>query len=245
MKLTELFQYVVTATGEHLLGDPEDFGLTLDTFWQSIQPDFEEYERFYPLTKTIHVEINTNNMLGGKYDFSKDPNNIGYDPDDTVSSVNGAMPEWISRVVPVNQTRMLMNPLWWRLAGNFASPSRLIVPRTMLIDYRKPYLYITEPGRFEVQAHYRRLLEYSYGGTEEDPILQDVEIHNLERSKIFLDLMVARFLLTVGRMRRSFTYDRLPITVDGNKMVDEATVMYEQARRNMAMCQAWTKAFRP
>jgi hypothetical protein len=54
---------------------------------------------------------------------------------------------------------------------------------------------------------------------------------NLEDSK-FLNLCIAKFMIMLGRSRRSFTTQEFPIMTDGSELVSEGTEMYEKAKES-------------
>lgn len=164
----------------------------------------------------------------------------------------GISPFMLSSEVPVGTFQIitniayLMNPS----VRSYANPSRLVDPRVFVAkfadqDADKPGLFTTETGRFDITAHYRyqRIENYSADGN-----LEEVEYPRLEdntREKILMDILSAVFLQAIGRGRRAFTYQDLPIKDDSEKLVAEGLEQYEAARKELYQRMDWGISVRP
>jgi hypothetical protein len=146
------------------------------------------------------------------------------------------LPYWIS---PLNTQQ------WW-------SPDRLVAPRTFLWRYERPVLFYSAVGTVDVKAIYDHQFIKVYND-DETPIpgqhvrLKDVNIPGIEDDpnyKILEDLLLGRFMQIVGRSRRAFTFNELPITTDAKEMVAEGTDIYEKAEKALYSRHKWWRAIR-
>jgi hypothetical protein len=250
VKLTDIVEYCFNRNGQYIVGGLESINSDLARFWTVISQEFYEYERFFPLTKQINIATNRS-LTGIYYDFTHDTNNVGYDASDPDSIVFGEPPIKITQAVPITTMNVLgtfsmwsqYSPMLGVIGGN--PGTRIPANRMGIYKYLRPVLYVRESGRYDVHCNYRyQAIETLSSDTT--PVLTEVELimHDKEM-KLFLDLCSARFLETVGRVRRAFTQDDLQITTDAKELVEEGMKMYEDARTQMYNRQEWYKAQRP
>lgn len=83
--------------------------------------------------------------------------------------------------------------------------------------YEKPTLYFRYPDGDYI---------FSYIGNHE---YKDGKIDSIDLHDRFFNLLVGRFLMTVGKSRRAFTIDEIPINTDASEMISEGKEMYDAA----------------
>ena len=105
-------------------------------------------------------------------------------------------------------------------------------PRKFWTDYLNGVLYFTEPGTFDVTAHYD-YANISIFDEDVDDLLIDIDIPDLQKNKIFLELIAGRFLEMIGRSRRAFTRTDFPVIMDSDKLVVEGERIYKDAIKDM------------
>lgn len=241
--ISQLATYLFVRNGQYIAGATlSSVRLNMNQFWAVVSQDFYEFQRYFPLTKKFNIQCN---VVGGgvQYDFTQDPNNAGYNCSVLDSPNFGNPPEWISKVVPVGSNQMIANWAAWRRSGQFfGQPGKLVTPRMVLNDYRKPVLRITEGGTFDVTCHYNRFCNIALA--EDGTTITDVTISDFDPTKmnLFLDLCSGRFLEVVGRNRRAFTYQDLPITVDADKLVQEGSEIIKTAKENIYLTHEWNRS---
>jgi len=117
------------------------------------------------------------------------------------------IPEFISDVNPTYNT--VLNPLL------------MYHPHSNLPEieweYRKPTLYTNFNGSAEVEAWFNWEIEVD-GSGEKYIELED---------ELFIDLVTAEFLMGLGRSRRAFTLQAIPISTDSEMLVSEGQKLYE------------------
>lgn len=218
MKLTEIVSYVFVKNGQYITGDLESIGLTKGEFWKSIKPVILNFQKYIPATKRFNVTINRS------FDFTGHSEGI---------------PEFISEVIPVDTGggfggTQFMSPLQ---RMEYGSLNRTVIPRSYPWRYRKPILYVDEPGVIDVAAHYNYEIVEATSG--DPPTIDEVDIVGLEEDAILLDLLSAQFLQIVGRQRRAFVYTDLAITTDADKLAEEGVALEKEALSKLYDRHKW------
>lgn len=241
-----MVQYLLVRNGQHLSGNLTRIRLTLPQLWYMVEAELYEYQQFIPVTKKFNISVGV--QAGPAYDFTTDSHNPGFDITDQDNPVFGNTPQWISKVVPVGSNQMIANWAAWKRTDQFPGQlGKLIQPRTMIPNYRKPVLYITEAGRFDVECHYHyftKVESNTVGDIEEitDYIVQDID--QSQGYMIFRDMVSARFLQMIGRSRRAFSHNELPITTDAAQLVTEGEANYEKALEKLHARSNWHKSIK-
>jgi len=236
--LTEIAAYLFARNGAHIIGTLDSIKLDLQKFYLVMKPDIEYYQGFFPVRKKFNIDVE--NSSGFHYDFSNNPNNIGYDLSLSVPEL-GEPPQDILRATPVGQS-VLVNQ-WMQLKrglGFPGTPGRLITPISVLREYRKPNAYFGMAGRFDITATYNYFFKET---RNESDVLEEVEIIGYDGSVYLLDLLSARFLILLGRTRRAFTYNDLQITTDAAELVREGKEELEDARKIIMENQDYHSAY--
>jgi len=213
MKLTDLIGTVLVESGQFLLGD-NLAAVQLDEtkFWTMTQRVLEDYERYRPLEKVSQLEIFTRS-----YTFQ--------------SGVGIGVPEWISEMVPTSTPN---NPLGSIFSASTGTDP--LVPREFLWEYRNPVVYVTEGGTFELSTVHK----YGYAVTMAGLSVTDVDFTELTLADTdFVDLVVAKFIQSLGKSRRAFTLSEIPIVTDAADMVSEGKEMYDAVMERIRENSKW------
>lgn len=229
MLLTETAQYLIDRNGGYILGDLDDLSWNLTSFWRVMKNEIDRYQSYVPLKK----EFNISNKTALVYDFTYDSHNVGYEGVNTP----GEPPREVVSAVP-----LLSGSLLTSLPGHFVAMNRhlheTIDPRKFIKDYRKPKLYLTETGVFDVRCHY----DYQVIITEGSGTISEVEIPDIEKDPlhpVLMDLLSGRFLMAVARSRRAFTYNEMPITTDADQLYKEGEEEYNAALQKLYDQHDW------
>jgi hypothetical protein len=136
---------------------------------------------------------------------------------------------------------------------DYSDPNRLVTPRTYIWEYRCPpeskfpYLYTSETGFIDVKAMYKNYEKVIT--TNNSGIITEVEVVGIENSSLYsrslLKILSGKFLLSLSRSRRAFTYNDLPIATDANSLVQEAQREIDEGFKELYASNKWWEAVRP
>lgn len=217
MLLSELIDIVITETGQFILGD--DSSTVLDCtninrtrFWNIARRSLKIYQKHFPVSKQLSIEVTQR-----VFEFGVGTNPI-------------ATPDWISSAIPTGLTGgIFLTELLFRRNSD-------LEPRTSLWTYRKPKLYTTEDGFMDITAHY----PYTTNETLVDEKLSEVDIVEIsEADNLFIDLVTANFMIALGRSRRQFNIQELPIQIDASELTDEGKELLEQTNEKLLVKSRW------
>jgi len=208
--LTELIDLVMIESGEFILGDLSNTLLDTDKFWKMTKRVLKTYDQYRTFTATRNVTVSSR-----KYIY-------------TVALPYG-IPDWVSSVTPVEVAGAvgIYQFAQREVSERIDEFTLLEIPRAFQWRYDKPTLYVTENGLMEVIEHY----EHSYTVIEDSPgLVEEVTLPTLDlgEDKLFIDLVVAKFLQALGRSRRAFTLEELPINMDATELVSEGTDLWNE-----------------
>ena len=254
MLLTELIDIVMAESGQFITSDPgaenplECLGVSKELFYKGIvRPICALYERYRPLTRHFNrTALPTGNaeatvIFGsGDADPDFDASEI-FDPRVALANRDpGRTPKWISEVIPVNVLTVagILYLIQETRFTNVAEQSLLHEPRTFLWRYEAPILYLTETGGMDITAHYSFVREELF---DSEGKFVDVDMEDVDEGtdRIFIDLVIAKFLKKIGRSRRAFRLNDLPIEYDAAELVGEGIELEREARERLYEQSNW------
>ena len=124
------------------------------------------------------------------------------------------IPKWISDCVPVRISGL---PYFMRDALGWQND---LEKQNFLFTYETPKLTVMYAGQFDIHAVYDHEL------TVNDTTLSTIDY----KDYLFLDMMLGYFLLGLGRSRRAFTLNDMPITTDADLLVSEGQEKLAEAK---------------
>jgi len=216
MLLSELIDIVITESGQFILGDDtrevlDCSNISIERFWIIAERALRYYEKHLPRKEKINIEV-----VGQVFEFD-----VGTNP-----VVN---PTWVSTVRPVGLTQGVL------LRENLF-PTSSLQPRTMVWEHRGSILYVSEDGTMDVVLCY----PYITVKTTVATMLTEVDIQGITLSNNkYIDLVVAEFLIALGRSRRAFNLQELPIEMDASTLVDEGLDLRERTREAITTTNDW------
>lgn len=254
MLLTELIDIILCESGQFITSPPgtpllECLGINTEMFFKGIvRPMCKLYERYRPLTYTFNRTAIASGNAEGVIVFgedSADPASFSvFDPRvGRLSQDPGRIPKWISSVVPVNvlTTAGILYLIQETRFTNVAEQSILHEPRTFLWRYEAPILYVTETGTMDITAHFS-YIKFEIFDSNGNIVDYDMEDLDEGKDRIFVDLVLAKFLQKVGRSRRAFRLNDLPIEYDAEALVGEGIELEREARERMYEQSNWYDA---
>lgn len=253
MLLSQLATYLIARNGQHLLvqNGLGDIGFNLTSLWTILEPEIDNFTAFCPPTKQFAISVYGSAY---QYDFTTDVHNIGYDvsgPD----PIYGEPPIDITSCLPVNSTAVYAAQALYRSgrADDISNPNRLVEPRVFVFEYRKPpqyptaHLWVSETGHFDITASYANYEKRITSDT--NGVITEVEVADIEKNKLYsgvlLKILSGRFLLSLARSRRAFTYNDLPVTTDASSLAQEGQKEYDDGIAQMISRHEWWTSIRP
>lgn len=231
MTLDDLIDYVMTESGQFIVGDLETTQIDRHRFHLIVKRALALYGRYKPQTQRLNV------IIDRSVDLS-----LGVD----------RTPDWISRVVPIGtggtdgKTGLSAAAFVYgnTMGGGGLTDSVYSRPRTrsMPWEYNAPVLSVYGPeDLYDVTAHYQPALADIQRDANNK--VTDATVPGIDyRDEHFLDLLVGFFLIALGRSRRAFTLNDLPVTMDGDQMVSEGDEKLRTAREALQEQASWELA---
>ena len=216
--LSEMEEIVMLETGEYLLGSLENLSLDSARFWVLVKRVLKFYNSKRPFTYSHNIIIN-----GRSHVYT--------------DGVNYGPPAWISSVVPVTSSNIMdiYSLMTTRVVGEM---SLLEVPRAFTWKYENPRLYCGEDGTMDVTEIHDH--QYSII-TDSSDVITDVTFTTLSQrdDPLFFELLIAKFLTMLGRSRRAFTMNDLPIDMDGGELVSEGQELWRESLEKLEEVDKW------
>jgi len=208
--LADIFERVIVKSGQFLL-PTESIELDETKFAFLVDDALEIYNKYCPLDREIDIE----STAGRKLPFS--------------TTSDYGIPEEIVAVTP---TRVYaVSPYWIaKRQPSSLSNDNLEEVSEVPFKYVKPDLYIPFNGRWRVHAlyHYEIMEEEN----DEGDIQQFIPYMTL-KERYFFELIRGMFIQGIGRSRRAFTLNDLPIAMDAAELVGEGVEIQERAEENI------------
>ena len=205
-----MFEKILLDSGQFFIDDG-NIEINQDKFVIIVRSVLALYSNHYPYDLKFNI-----NIVNKMFEFTETSK--------TVLGAETNIPSWISDVLPI------------RISGVYPYQLFMTDPNTELSDkkqyvweYRKPRLYIPMPGLHEIHAVFKhQIIEESIENKKSYKVdTIDYEDH------IFFQLLQAAFLKGIGRSRRAFTLEALPLATDASELIGEAESLEERAREDL------------
>lgn len=216
MDITDIFSRVLLKSGQYVLSSAK-VDINIDAFRLLVEDSLAVYNRYSPADKLYNKEI----YYPRQYDWSHD-----IDPE------FGRVPDWVSSANPMRYGGGSIGGILLREA-QLNGQTELIDPIQSPWRYNKPMLTVAHSARYELRGVYNHIIEEIIPTTHVDDTRQfDVRTISLA-DQAFFDHVRAGFLMGVGRSRRSFTLNDLPITMDADQICSDADTLEQKAMESM------------
>lgn len=207
MNLNEIFDKVLIFSGQFLIPDTV-IELRVDKFKALVSHALGSWNNYNPIDRHINVDISTIRQ----HTFTE----LG--PHGIPVNIVDLQPIRISGVAPFFLTE------WGRLGDS------LEMKKQFPWEYRKPTLTVPMTGEFDLHCIYYHKIEVD-NTTGGEPAYKVETIS--ENDDEFFKLLTGLFLQSLGRSRRAFTLNELPITTDGAELVSEGKQMEDEAMADL------------
>lgn len=219
MQLSELIQLVLLRSGQIIVDDLSELHLTEDKFLLIVQNEITKYSKYIPHKKRLNIAMpNT-----GNFRFCDEE-----------------APKWISEVIPVTGANSSYDI--FRRKFFYSTGGEEIRNPTMCIwRYDKPYLSCSAIGDFECIAFYDHKIVKDPGWGDGCKSA-DLPTISLEDDEILIELITAQFMITLGRSRRAYKLDQMPLQTDDSELISDGNALYEQAYQRLLDNSSWVYA---
>lgn len=195
--------------------------LRIDDFQRIVQQSLDYTNKYDPDDRKIHIETR-------KFDYTFTGS------ESVIPGTTDRIPRWLSDVVPVRfttnsvmltpQSIMMLNSVY----GRFIDSEK----REFIWSYQEPNLFLDRQGRFEVHACYDHPSIPIKETIEGEERVVDIDYPTITtRRSTFLLLVRGKFMQGIGRYRRAFTLNDLPIAMDAPDLVTEGQECEERAKK--------------
>jgi hypothetical protein len=223
MKLNDIINFILVEIGEFFLEDVSDAGINKDKLYHLIDSSLSIYEKYRPLTKNFNITV-----LDPIYTFQED------------------IPEWISSVVPfgyggLGDIALVTRTNIFEAAGYIPTSSSImgVTKPISIFRYNKPKLYVNTQGLMDITGHYK----YTRDITRVGSIIKDLDLPEVDHSfDDFFDLLKAKTMIAIGRSRRAFTIQDLPLTTDADQIVNEGNELLLKTMEDLGEKSYWWHA---
>jgi hypothetical protein len=209
VKVSEMFDRVLVRSGQYII-KPKYIELDVDRFRVLVEDACALYSKSRPFDRDYDI-----NFRG----------NLQYTFTDTFDLELKRVPNWISEVKPTNLGRFYDSPY------NSSSVSETI---ELPWVYEKPVLTVPYYSMFRVKAVYKHIVESV--PVENNTPEYEVKTITVE-DDMFFKILQAYFLQGLGRSRRAFTHNDLPITMDADTLAGEAETMLNDIKEEIQNVQ--------
>lgn len=205
--LQNLFDRVLIDSGQFIL--PQDkVELDVKKFKILVDMVIGIWNKYNPIYTHLYKDITTQRQY--KFDTTNTPF-VTWKGKPT-TSVKGA-PVWVTEIQPIRVSGVY--PYWLR---DYDRPkSNLDIKTEFPWEYRNPILTVPVSGEYDVFAVYHHTLVEVSTEQSTDYMIETVD----DTDDHFLNLLKAKFLVGLGRSRRAFTIQDIPITTDASELVSE------------------------
>ena len=213
MRVREMFDRILIESGQYFNAGVTE--LDIDKFKTLVQICLGTYNQYYPYDEKF--QLNIPNL---SYTFTNDVSH---------TTLPLGIPDWISDIVPVRLAGV--HPWYFRHKEEWVN-KELEYKKQFPWDYIKPTLYVPVQAMYQVHGVWNhRVVEVASQSKKDEKQYECLTIDHNDDD--FFDLLTARFLKSVGRNRRAFTLNDLPITVDADTLVSEGESMEALAKEDM------------
>lgn len=222
MKLDELKSFVLVESGQYLA--PFEATLLSDTeFLRLVSTELAIYNNHkqYKVYKTISVDES------GIYEFKSTRPDLKdlpvYITDVRAKSgFSGNRYNYVRNGGGTSRVDRYKEGLAFRQEDNFF--------------YNKPVLYLPDSGTYEVCCAYDRWIDSATVGTVTDADIVNITADDYK----FIKLVTAKFMISLGRSRRAFTIEGIPVSFDASEMVSSGEQIYSEVKDSIQETSNWS-----
>lgn len=210
MLLTDIFERILVKSGQFLLR-VDNIELDPTRFKVLVEDALVILNKHRPIDRHVYITVNSPRT----YTFSEE--------------LDGIIPYSVVDAVPVRPSAV--NPYMLNMMGLGSDRNEYMSEKgSVPFEYRKPNLTVSFSGDFDVHCidYYEIISEQDDSGA----IVFSIPELTINES-YFFELLRGMFLQTLGRSRRSFTLNDLPIAMDADQITAEGENIIENAMEDL------------
>lgn len=215
MYVLDMWNRVLIEAGQYIL-DPHAVELDVDRFLVPVKSVLGKLNKYMPPYENFNV-----NLESERYFEFQDINPAG---------VPDGIPDWIAKAKVIRFFGTA--PYYLREEFKAKSHTSDLDKTSFPIEYRKPKLWVPIGGVYDVLAVYKHKLTYEEVGGKKKYKVDTINDTDGDFENFF-DLLTAKFMITLGRNRRAFTIDDLPITTDADTMISDGEEKLAEALESL------------
>lgn len=217
-----MFYKVILRSGQYIL-KPKHIEIDIDTFRMLVEDALAIYSKASPHVETYKVDLVNKRQFIWNETFDKQ---------------GRERPDWISEVTPMRNASI---PYFSSLNqgqynGGINRYTEIIEPLESPWDWNVSEKTLTVPysATYKIIACYRHRITTFQNNNGED--VYEVKTVD-EYDNVFLKILQGMFLQGLGRSRRAFTMNDLPIVMDADQMASEGQQILEEAKEDLQNVQ--------
>jgi hypothetical protein len=218
MKLREMFDRILVESGHFLM--QEDIELDLDKFAILVKSALGKFNQFSPHHERFLLKVAGGGLGGISYTFNSTFR--GHGP-----------PDWVSEIIPV---RLAGIHPWYFKSSTQTQNEYLDKKEQFPWEYNKPVLYVPIGSVYDVTGVWNhKIVSVSYKDPTSGALRKELEVTTItENNDAFFKLLEGKFLVAIGRNRRAFTLNELPVSMDSDSLISEGQAKQELAEQQLA-----------
>jgi hypothetical protein len=218
-----MFHKVILRSGQFIM-KPKHIEINIDSFRMLVEDSLAIYSKASPHVEKYKVDLVSRRQFIWDSTFDR----LGRD-----------RPDWLSEVTPVRNANIpYFSPLnQGQYNQGINKYTEIIEPLEAPWDWNKTDKTLTVPysATYEITACYRHIIE-SFEDEDTGEELYEVKTID-EYDHVFLKILRAMFITGLGRSRKAFTMNDLPILMDADQMASEGQQMLEEAKQELQNIQ--------
>jgi len=226
MNIKDIFDELLIRSGQFVLIS-SNVELNIERFRRIVESTLAVYGRYSPHEE--HVSVNA--LSTREIDLSAS----------VIASLTGKPylkePKFVSDATPVRQIPFGLLKIFPGM-DNTNNPE-LYDKVQAPFEYRKPKLYLPFSARWDVHCAFEHVLYETEVDGKFEYTLPTITLSD----QAFFDYLQGMFLMGIGRSRRAFTLNDLPITMDASDIASEGKELRDQALEFMSNHQKFYLAW--
>ena len=212
MTIKEMFEIVLINSGQFLL-DTDCIELDEGKFAKLVSQIVGIYNQYVPQDDIIHVNLASGSR---QFTFTEQNTPAGH------KTPGGVIPDQVIEAIPyrVSGTRPFL------LRDEYRINRELQIKEEFPFVYRKPTLTVPVNAEYELHILLNHRVSENEAGEKEVVSIDETD-------DAFFDLLTGKFLKVIGRNRRAFTLEALPIATDAVELVSEGDQLMQSTEESL------------
>lgn len=226
MNIKDIFDELLIRSGQFVLST-SNVELNIDRFRRIVESTLAMYGRYSPHEEHVLVSAHATREIDLSANYIANLTGKAYLKE----------PKFISDATPTRNIPLGITNIFPGLIGS--SNSELYDKQQAPFEYRKPKLYLPFSANWDVHCAFEHPLHEVIENGKSEYYLPTITLSD----QAFFDYLQGMFLMGIGRSRRAFTLNDLPITMDASDIASEGKELRDQALEFMVNHQKFYLAW--